>query len=672
MRNFLKQASTLCILSFVFWSAFALAQEDSFDFEDGTDEEILFEDIASVYSASKYDQKVTEAPARISIVTAKDIQRYGYRTLGDIFNSLPGFYTTYDRNYGYGGVRGFSLPGDYDTRLLQLVNGHRINDNVYDGSYIDRGFVLDLDLINRVEIVRGPSSSLYGSSAFFGVVNIITKRGRDLQGFQVSGAAGSFDSYQGRLSYGNRFDNGFELLASGTYYDSDGDDRLYYAEFDDPATNNGIAENNDDENVTNLFTRMSFADFTLEGAYVDRNKVIPTASYDVVFNDPRTQTWDKHVYVDLKYQHLMANATDVTARLFYDDYRYDGDWIYDYSEEGDLSDVVVFYDQAEGEWWGTEVLLTRPFFEKHKVTLGGEYRDSLRQYQKEWDVYGVYFDDNGDDYTFGIFLQDEFKILDNLIFDLGVRYDYFDTVGSTTNPRAALIYSPLAATNLKLLYGQAFRAPNAYELYYHDGDLTQKPAGDLDPEKIDTVEFIVEQQLNEHVRAVASMYHNEMEDLIGLSTDPADELLIFKNLGDAKATGGELQFEGRWDNGWAGSISYSYQYAENKETGERMVNSPLNMVKANVLIPLLAESLMAGLEMQYESGRKTLADDKTNDIFLTNLTLLSRDLIKGIVLSASIYNLFDQEYAYPGSEEHVQNSIEQDGITFRLKLDYAF
>ncbi|NOQ46005.1 MAG: response regulator [Desulfobulbaceae bacterium] len=325
-----------------------------------------------------------------------------------------------------------------------------MNDNIYDSMYIDRSFAVDVDLINRVEVVRGPSSSLYGSSAFFGVVNVITKKGRDLQGFEVSGSVGSFDSYQGRLSYGQRFDNGFEMLVSGTYYDSNGDD-LYYQEFDDPVSNNGIVENADDENVQNLFAKLSFGDFIMEGAYVNREKGIPTASYDTVFNDSRTRTWEKHTYLDLKYQHLMENAIELTARLYYDHYEYDGDWAYDYSEDGDLSDVEIFYDLADGKWWGTEVLATRPLFEQHKLTLGAEYRDSLRQQQKEWDVYEVYFDGDNDDYTWAFFLQDEYKILDNLIFNLGVRYDYFDTVGSTTNPRAALIYSPLASTNLKLL-----------------------------------------------------------------------------------------------------------------------------------------------------------------------------------------------------------------------------
>lgn len=651
----------------------AMAESEPFGFGEGLDEEmLLFADIPSVYSASKYEQKVTEAPSRVSIVTAEEIQRYGYQTLADILRSLPGFYTTYDRNYDYIGVRGFGIPGDYDTRLLLLVDGHRINDNVYDSLYSDRGFILDVDLIDRVELVRGPSSSLYGSSAFFGVVNVITKKGRDLNGAEISAAAGSHDSYQGRVSYGKRFDNGLEMLISGTYYDSEGR-RLYYSEFDDPATNNGVAEDADDAEAESLFARLSFGDFTLDGAYCESKKGVPTASYGAVFNDPRTRTWDGRWYLDLKYQHLMESGTEVTARLFYDRIWYYGEWAWDYAEEeGDPPDIEIFKDDSDGKWWGAEALVTRELFERHRFILGAEFRDSLQQEQGVWDIYEVYLDTKTDDYTWAIYMQDEFRIRDDLILNLGLRYDYFDTVGSNANPRAAMIYSPFESTTLKLLYGTAFRAPNTYELYYHDGGYTQKPSEDLDSETIETFELVLEQRLTEHLRAVASVFRNEIEDLIAMTTDPADDLLVFENMGDAKATGTELELEGQWDNGWKGSLSYTYQDAENDSTGKRLVNFSRQMVKLNLIAPLIGDDFGTGLEMQYESGRKTIEGNETDDTFITNLTLFSKNWIKGLRLSASIYNLFDEDYGYPASEEHSQDIIEQDGRTFRFKLDYAF
>ena len=519
--------------------------------------------------------------------------------------------------------------------------------------------------------MRGPSSSLYGSSAFFGVVNVITKRGRDLHGVQVSVDGGTFDSYRGRLSYGNRFDNGVELLVSGTAYESDGNHQLYYSEFDDPATNNGVAENADDESFSSVFARLSYRNFTLTGTHANREKGIPTASYETVFNDSRTRTWDGHSYLDLKYQGLFENGTEVTARLYHDRYWYKGDWAYDSSEDGDLSEIEIFHDTADGEWWGAKVLASRQFAGHHLIA-GGELRDSLREEQTEYDDYEVYLDNRADSDTWALFLQDEITLRDNLILNLGLRYDYFSTVGSTTNPRAALIWSPVNETNLKLIYGTAFRAPNSYELYYHDGGFTQKPASSLESETIDTAELILEQRLNGHLRGVASVYVNEIDNLIALSTDPTDDLLVFQNVHAVDARGAELELNGAWEGGWQGALSYSYQRAEDQTTGDRLVNFPSHMVKFNLMAPLAGEGFTAGVEMLYESERGTIGGGETDDNLITNLTVFSEKWADWLKVSISVYNLFDEDYAHPASEEHEQDQIAQDGRTFRFKAVFTF
>jgi outer membrane receptor for ferrienterochelin and colicins len=160
-------------------------------------EQLLDVRVDSVYGASKYQQRLSEAPSSVSIVTEDDIKKYGYQTLADVLRSVRGLYVSYDRNYSYLGMRGFSRPGDYNGRVLLLINGHRVNDNIYDSAFLGNEFPLDLDLIDRVEVIRGPSSSIYGNNALFGVINIITKQGRDFDSAEVSGEAGSFDSYQG-------------------------------------------------------------------------------------------------------------------------------------------------------------------------------------------------------------------------------------------------------------------------------------------------------------------------------------------------------------------------------------------------------------------------------------------------------------------------------------------
>ena len=261
MAIFRFSVSTLTILAFVLSSgASSLAASPA------GSELTLFEDIPSVVSASKYEQKVTEAPSSVSIVTAAEIKRYGYRTLADLLRSLRGFYLSYERTNETVGVRGFDRPGDANSRILLLVDGQRVNDNIFQAARVGTDFILDVDLIDRVEVIRGPSSSLYGTDAFFAVINVITKRGRDLKGAEIAADAGSHETWRGRLTYGNRFPGGLEMLLSGTHYQSHGNHRLFYPEFDTPETNNGIAEDMDKGKFDSLFAKFSLLDFTLESA----------------------------------------------------------------------------------------------------------------------------------------------------------------------------------------------------------------------------------------------------------------------------------------------------------------------------------------------------------------------------------------------------------------------
>src|SRR6202035_570875 len=160
-------------------------------------EQLMEVHVDTVYGASKFEQKITEAPSSVTIISADQIRKYGYRTFADILRSVPGFYVNYDRNYSYVGVRGFASPGDYNTRVLILVDGHVMNDDVYGGAYIGTDFPIDIDLIERVEIIRGPGSALYGTSALLAVINVVTKHGHHFGGVEIAASGGGLQSYQG-------------------------------------------------------------------------------------------------------------------------------------------------------------------------------------------------------------------------------------------------------------------------------------------------------------------------------------------------------------------------------------------------------------------------------------------------------------------------------------------
>lgn len=674
LPSLLRQLMPTIIAALVVMSApAAWAQTDKDSLQQAPDltelsvEQLMNVEVATVYGASKYEQKVTDAPASVSIITADEIKKYGYRTLADILRSVRGFFVTYDRNYNYIGVRGFNRPGDLNTRVLLLVDGHRINDNVYESAPIGTEFPLDVDMIERVEVIRGPGSSLYGTNAFFGVINVLSRQGNDLHGMELSSSAGSFDTYTGRISYGHEFTNGLGMVLSGSIMDSRGQDRLFFPEFNTPDQNNGIAEHADDDKNYQLFTKLAYRDFTLTGVYASREKGIPTASFGTVFNTDRTRTTDEHGFLDLKYAHRFAEETDVTARIYYDRFYYHGDFLNDYPP------VTLNKDYGWGDWWGMEAQVTRTFLEHHKLTGGAEFRDNIRQDQRNYDAAPSfqYLDDKRRSTIWAAYLQDEFQIFNDLSLTAGIRYDHYDTFGGTVNPRLALVYKPLEGTVFKLLYGEAFRAPSVFESYYADGQTT-KANPDLKPEKIRTYELVYEQYLGTHYRSSLSGFYYRIDDIITQQNDPADGLNQFNNIDKADAKGMELELEGKWDNGLQGRLSYTFQDTEDLQTGTRLTNSPRHLVKANLIAPLIREHLFAGIEEQFMSSRTTPSGGSAAEWYTTNLTLFGQKLLPGLDLSATLYNLFDQHYGDPVGVDFRQNTIGQDGRTFRVKLTYQF
>lgn len=639
----------------------------------GGEESIVFQNIPSVYGAVKYDQKVTEAPASITIITADQIKKYGYRNFTQILDSVPGFFTTNDRNYDYVGIRGFNRPGDYNSRVLLLIDNHRLNDAVYDQAPIGNDGPIDVDLIDRVEIIRGPSSSLYGTNAFFGVINVITKRGKDLKGLEVSGEAGTFDTYKGRMSYGNKFNNGLEFLVSGSYLDSVGQQDLFYKEFNDPATNNGHAIKSDSENFENFFGKASYGDFTLQGGYVSRKKKVPTASFNTIFNSGAEGTLDQRGYLDLKYHHEFASDLALNVRGYYDRYYYRGDYPIDYPPP------TLNQDHTLVQQGGAELSVVKRLFTRHKVILGTEYRNQFQTDQNNKDDAPpvTYLDDHRSSTVLAVFGQEEWAITDHLLLNVGIRHDHYSTFGGTTNPRVGLIYN-WTNTTAKLLYGRAFRAPNPFEQYYSTiGFLSNR---NIAPERITTYEAVLEHSLTANLRASATVYHYQIKGLISQVTLPGadgiigttDDLLQYQNVDSIKANGLELTLEGKWPSGVEGRLSYALQKAMDDSTGMRLTNSPQSLAKLNLIVPLFSDVLFGGLESRYTSQRDTLAGNQAKEVFLTNLSLFSPKLVKGWELSGQVSNLFDYHYGDPGSGDHVQDTIEQNGRTFWMKLKYRY
>lgn len=652
-------------LNFLWLNLPAFAQNPTKDIGEASLEEL---GSIQVYSASKHLQKASDAPSSVTVITADEIQNYGYRSLAEILESVRGFYIDYDRDYSSVGVRGFARLGDSNNRILVLIDGHRINDNVFGQPYIGTEFLADVDLIERVEIIRGPSSSLYGADAFFAVINVITRKAPQLKGAELSFATASFGTYQGRASYGGQY-KGVDLLLSGTFYNSQGQ-TLFYPQFDSPATNYGITQNTDYENFQQILTTISFHGFTLQGLFRARDKGVPTAYYGGLFNDPRTRNLDYHQYLDLSYQHSVGDNWDLTARASYDQARLQAPVAYS-TGLPDGSTTVDTYS-FRGNWWDSEVKLSRTLFEKHKITLGTEITDNVRQDQGDYSPLGnIFVAVPASSVIWALYGQDEFAIVHNLTLSAGLRYDHYSDFGGTTNPRLGLIYHLFPPTTLKLLYGTAFRAPEPFELTPDYGSIYDNNLN-LGPEEIRSVEGIVEQEFGPHFTLAGSVFRNWISDLISLETNPVDNQLIYLNSGKANATGVELELDGHLSDGLQGRASYSYIDAEQPTTHQILANSPQHLVKVNLSVPMAQRRLFASLDAQYTSSSLTLAGNTVNGFSVANVTLLGHTLGKHLDLSGSVYNLFNKKYYDPGRPEDVQDSIQQDGRNFRIKLTGRF
>lgn len=645
-------------------------------------EELLKVDVQKVSVASKRRQKVNEAPSSVTIITSDDIRQYGYRTIADILRSVRGFNVTYDRNYAYIGVRGFGRPGDYNTRVLLMVDGHAINDNIFDTAPIGAEFTLDVDLIDRIEISRGPGSALYGSNALFGVINVVTKNGSALHGVEGSGEIGRDHAAKGRISYGRTIPGESDLLLSGNAANNPGRD-LYFAEFDpanpaaDPrAANNGIAVGRDYETHQNAFTKATAGDLVLSAAYGRREKGIPTAAFGTMFNAPDTVAIDRHAYVDARYSHEISGRSDIMARLAYDEYGYAGDYPFDTTVPPGAPSRVVNKDESVGRWWSGEINYTAAIREKHTIVIGTTFKANTTQDQRNFnaDPYELFLNDRRRSNLWALFGQDEIWISPSLILTAGARYDYYDTFGGTTNPRAGLLYYPSVNSAVKLLAGRAFRTPNTYELYYNDGYITSEPNPNLRPETIVTYEAVYEQYYPNQFQSTLSVYHYDIQNLITLEQDPANGLLVYRNAEAIAADGVEFELQKKCPNGTRGTFSTAYQHTFNRRTGELLINSPRNLTKLNLSVPMLKEHIIAGLEEQYTGRRWTLGENTTEAFFVTNVTILAQNMVKGLDLSLGVYNLFDKQYRDPASEEHrpALDSIEQDGRVWRLKVTYLY
>jgi outer membrane cobalamin receptor len=615
----------------------------------------------TVVGASKYEQKQSEAAASVSVITRDEIRAFGWRTIADALASLPGIHITYDRQYSFVGARGFGLPGDYNTRVLLAINGNRTNDVTYDQAPMGRDFPLDMDLIERIEFIPGPGGAVYGQNAMFGVVNVITRTGANVDGAEVAAAWQTPQRLgEARASWGRKMDNGVDLLLSVSGLHSRGEDRFF--EFGSSGLS-GVARDQDGDHDTEFLASLARGPWSFELVDGKHRKDNPTGAYKSDPLVPGQYQADRYSLAQWQYQDSLLDETlQLQARLFAGREQYDS--VLSYATPSIL--------KAFSDWHGAELRLLSTAWSGHKLMLGFEYQDNPRVRQT-----AVHPADPASDFAVagsgertGIYTQDEWRVTDAVTATIGLRVDRNNVTGTQTSPRVALIWQATPSTTLKTLLGRAHRAPNAYERDYADGVSSASNPG-LQGESIDTLEAVADHRVNRALQLRASVYQWKMRDLITLGTDPASGMAQYQSGDTVHAKGLELSMDKTWDWGarLRGSLALQDVHYAN---GAALLNSPQRLAKLNFSAPLPAAGARLGYELRYDSQRLSGDGTALGGYVLSNLKLGADRLAPGWELSLVINNLFDKAYAQPNSGSGWQNALAQDGRSVRVEALHRF
>lgn len=613
-----------------------------------------------VQGAAMHPQTLQDAPASVTVITAEEIRKYGYRTLGEALASVRGFYVNNDRSYQTMGVRGFSLPGDYDSHMLVMVNGHNMSDNVFSYMlYFGNDFPIDMNLIKQIEIIRGPSSALYGSNAIFATINIITKSPEEAGPLAVTVDTGSFGEKKIQVVETATLGNA-SILFSGSVLNNAGQHSIYFPEFDTKADNYGNAIDMNTERGYHFFSTLVWRNWTVTAAVAGHNMIQPISWGPAIFNNRGTQDSDNRDYIDAVYERALAQGT-LQWRTYYDSYHYQGRAEYQL-DNGGIEDNRT---NIQGNWVGSELTYRFRPYSIGDITLGLEGKADLRNLQESYDVFPVpieYLRTSNPNRSVGLIFQDEKRLSQRWKLDLGMRLDKEEYGHDFLSPRVALIYQP-SQWAIKVLYGRGFRNPSPFQLFYSDGFATEGNPN-ARPEAADTVEVDVERKLGKRMNLQASGYGYRLRDFL-VGTALANGLIQYQNSGTIEAAGVEFEINGRPADWLEATASYAAQ--RSRSGGGNLSNSPDQLAKLRFAVPL-GRKLSLSSGMQYSSSRLTVGGNTLGPVYLADLTLTTKHLTKDLDMRFGLRNAFNLKYSDPVALYPVVDSMPQPGRSFFVEL----
>ena len=647
---------TACVVVFSWQSALAQNQSQKMD--------------EVVVSATRSEMAVGDAPQNVSILTSKEIMDSPFDRVEDIVRQEAGIYNF--RHFGLqrnGIVSPLNMRGVGQNRVLLLVDGVPQNDNFNNSiAWVAWGHI-PKEAIERIEIVRGPTSALYGSEGLGGVIHIITKNPQKDRETSIRGEAGTADTYKGAGFYSQKF-NDFGALLAGGYEESDG----FYMT-DNPKSYN-------------------------TKRHRDVGKVMGKASYDF---GPQTNLSLASLYYD--------HETGKGRKYFYDDLQLDQYWL-NFSHQGDLlelkslvylnrADKTAFQDKspdfdfllrkedAPSDTWGADLqgsLALRPWA---RLTLGAAFKEI------SWDYDNIYTQSDqkegaeGKQRYISPFTSLDFRFLDDsLLVSLGARYDVIKTFdGANWNtasragkgpfdnsfdsetedsfsPKLGITYHLSPKTTLRASGGKGFRAPSLFELFKvhvrQGGEFYREANPDLEPEEIWSYDFGLEHFVTDNLMAKATFYQAFAQDYIGNRLTGSQKFAggkktrfeyVNDNISEVDIYGAELEMQWYPRKDLSLFANYTYNISEIKEDknnpeleGNYLTNDPRHKVHVglNYTNPSLVD---VNLLVNYYADMYFDAENRLKESDYTTVDLrMSRRFMDRFTVYLNAENIFDEEY----------------------------
>ncbi|MDG0834440.1 TonB-dependent receptor plug domain-containing protein [Roseateles saccharophilus] len=531
-----------------------------------------------VQGPSRYAQSLMDAPASVSVLEREESDALGHQTVGDQLARLPGVYLSNSRTYSALGLRGFSRPGDYNSRVLMAIDGQRVNEAIFDQGLPQLEFPVVAEWVQRVELVRGPGSSVYGSNALLGVVNVVTLDGADAPGLSTQGSVGEHGLRRVEMHYGAADAGDRDLFVGLNLQDSAGEN-LYLPELGTP---DGWVRRLDGEQQAALLVKYRDGPWRLSLNAVRRDKDAATAPYGTEPGVAGTRYSDREVLTELAYDAGWQDDVRSSVRLNVAGYEFRGRYVFGPPPER------INRDEAYAQWTTLEGRVLWRGVLNHQLMAGAELRTAPIGVQRNYDVspYNDILNTRSSQDSAALYAQDQWRLAPTLQLTTGLRLDRVRGFSPALSPRAVLALRPDERESFKLMWAQSFRTPNLYERFYDDGGATQIGNAALKPERLNSAEASWEHLLRNGLALSANAYWTQMSRLIEqvpLSDSP-DAVVQYRNVGRVRLRGVDLDIEQRAGGGWLWRGSASWMDARN-QSGERLSNAPTWMLKGHLVSP---------------------------------------------------------------------------------------